>query len=144
VTGWWRPPPLAATGGRAASVKRATDVNAAAAERAKKIGATAAYSYSGDQRDPAKLVNEEIVKTYGKVDAVFNTTGNPDVLSAVLPAVRPQGNASGRSNGQGERDVAPCLRPRRGQETHDTGRVDACVAEIRGRIQAPVGRLYKP
>jgi len=24
------------------------------------------------------------------VDAVFDTTGNPDVLSAVLPAVRPQ------------------------------------------------------
>lgn len=69
----------------------AVDVNPAAAERAKKIGATAAYSYSGDPRELAKLVNEEIVKTYGKVDAVFDTTGNPDVLSAVLPAVRPQG-----------------------------------------------------
>jgi alcohol dehydrogenase len=69
----------------------AVDVNPAAAERAKKIGATAAYSHSGDPRELAKLVSEEIVKTYGMVDAVFDTTGNPDVLSAVLPAVRPQG-----------------------------------------------------
>mgnify|MGYP001026931906 CR=1 FL=1 len=68
----------------------AVDVNPAAVEKGKKIGITA-YSYSGDPKELTKLVNEEVVKTYGMVDAVFDSTGNPDVLSAVLPAVRPLG-----------------------------------------------------
>ncbi|RFA97589.1 zinc-dependent alcohol dehydrogenase family protein [Pyrobaculum aerophilum] len=67
------------------------DVNPASVEKAKKMGATAAYHYSGDPQELAKLVNEEIVKSFGMVDAVFDSTGNPDVLSVVLPAVRPQG-----------------------------------------------------
>ncbi|MEM3995724.1 MAG: alcohol dehydrogenase catalytic domain-containing protein [Pyrobaculum sp.] len=69
----------------------AVDVNPASVDKARKLGAVAAYHYSGDPKELAKLINEEIVKTYGMVDAVFDSTGNPDVLSAVLPAVRPQG-----------------------------------------------------
>ncbi len=68
----------------------AIDVNPAAAEKARKVGAVA-YTYSGDPSELAKLINEEVLKTYGMVDAVFDSTGNPEVLSAALPAVRPQG-----------------------------------------------------
>jgi len=69
----------------------AVDVNPYSLEKARRLGVAAAYHYSGDPKELAKLVNEEIVKTFGLVDAVFDSTGNPDVLSAVLPAVRPQG-----------------------------------------------------
>ena len=69
----------------------AIDVNPASLDKARRLGAVATYHYSGDPQELGKLVTEEIMRTYGFVDAVFDTTGSPEVLSPVLPAVRPQG-----------------------------------------------------
>ncbi|TRM83205.1 alcohol dehydrogenase, partial [Sulfolobus sp. A20-N-F6] len=65
------------------------DINEGAVERAKKIGAISTYSYK-DKNELNKIV-EDITKSFGLVDAIFDTTGNPDAISPLLPVIRPQG-----------------------------------------------------
>jgi alcohol dehydrogenase len=68
----------------------AIDINKDSLEKAKKIGSIATYYYSGKNDELAKIV-EDIMKTYGLVDLVYDTTGNPDAIIPLLPLIKPQG-----------------------------------------------------
>jgi len=68
----------------------AIDVNEEALEKAKKLGSIETFHYSGKPEELNKIV-EEVMKNYGLVDIVYDTTGNPDAVIPVLPAIRPQG-----------------------------------------------------
>ncbi|TRM73572.1 hypothetical protein DJ523_07000, partial [Sulfolobus sp. E5] len=95
----WKIVPAIATGGMGLSAVAIAsamgikvigiDINEGAVERAKKIGAISTYSYK-DKNELNKIV-EDITKSFGLVDAIFDTTGNPDAISPLLPVIRPQG-----------------------------------------------------
>lgn len=65
------------------------DINDKASDRARKIGAMEAYHYRS--RDELNRLAEEISKRFGLVDAIFDTTGDPDAISPLIPIIRPQG-----------------------------------------------------
>ncbi|WP_236748995.1 alcohol dehydrogenase catalytic domain-containing protein [Acidianus manzaensis] len=65
------------------------DLNPTATEKAKKLGSIEAYYYSNPEE--LKKIVDDIMKTHGLVDVVYDTTGNPDAVTSALPLIRPQG-----------------------------------------------------
>ncbi|WP_286188815.1 alcohol dehydrogenase catalytic domain-containing protein [Sulfolobus sp. S-194] len=66
------------------------DINKDSLEKAKLLGSNEIYHYSGKSDELSKIA-EDIMKKYGLVDIVYDTTGNPDAIIPVLPIIRPQG-----------------------------------------------------
>ncbi|AWR95600.1 alcohol dehydrogenase catalytic domain-containing protein [Acidianus brierleyi] len=68
----------------------AVDINTETLKKARELGSIGAYRYSGKINELNSVLNE-ISKVYGVVDVIFDGSGNPDAVAALLPALRPQG-----------------------------------------------------
>jgi alcohol dehydrogenase len=67
----------------------AIDINELSLDKARRIGAVRTYSYKN--KDELNKISEDIVKNFGLIDAIFDTTGSPDTIIPLLPTLRPQG-----------------------------------------------------
>ncbi|QGA53722.1 alcohol dehydrogenase catalytic domain-containing protein [Sulfolobus sp. E5-1-F] len=68
----------------------AVDINERSLEKAKMLGSIETYRYSGKSEELNKIA-EDIMKKYGSVDVVYDTTGIPEAITPFLSLIRPQG-----------------------------------------------------
>jgi len=68
----------------------AVDVNERSLEKAKILGSIETYKYSGKSEELNEIV-EDIMKKYGSVDVVYDTTGIPEAVIPFLPLLRVHG-----------------------------------------------------